>query len=273
MKGHQPFQNPYFEVLAYTQDQIDHWSRLQKNRGRQSKLLRSTILRHLQNTKVRILSAIQGSCSASYGDRQEYRILLATLEAMPEDTTNRIQPSQDLGTSTHYGFWRLATQHVAEFRIAECNRWLLALEKTAQLAEFVQGTSCTLSLVEQEMNSLVSIAVSCLLYFLIGYLNPEQLPSVWKGKRWVKSRFQNNFQNTVLHPEPTLQKRQGLDIQSSVLQYGMSWLPHNLATWGTPAPTFYINKYPHLEIGTNALRATLRTSTTLLTTKTKAEKI
>lgn len=276
VKSHHPFSNPLFEILAYTEEQMQTWAQLESNQGVELKLNRSTILRNLQFTKERIYSALEASRHAQFGDRQEYRIQLATFEALPIDTTSRIQATRVAATGTtayHHGFWSLSTDHVAKFRMAECNRWLFLLEKAAHLAEQEQGTGRHLLVEEQEINSLASTAAARMLRFSIGCLDPLQLPSIWYGKRWVKSRFQNRFRNTVLAPEPTFQKRQGLAISDSIDKWGMSWLPHDLAVWTLPVPHFDIVRYPHLEIGTNTLRPTLRTSTDLLTAKTKEGKM
>lgn len=63
-----------------------------------------------------------------------------------------------------------------------------------------------------------------------------------------------------------------MNIGECILQRKISFLPYELANWNTLVPTFYINKYPHLDVGTNTLRATLRTTTAKITERTKSGK-
>lgn len=103
-----------------------------------------------------------------------------------------------------------------------------------------------------------------LLRLSLGCLNPNELPSLWLGKRWVKSRFQNSFRDNKLLPSRILQRRQGLNLGEAVQQYNMAWIPRNLAFWSARVPLFQVERYPNLDIGVNSLRATLQVSSSQL---------
>ncbi|KAF1935658.1 hypothetical protein EJ02DRAFT_484073 [Clathrospora elynae] len=262
--------------MSYTQEQLLKWASLQKKGRWPSKLSHKLLLHHEQSTKNRIYSALDSTREGSFGDRQEFRILYEVFMLMPQNTSQIIQDSLEDANNNpnaHRPYWCLSTQDVNNFRIAECNRWVLGLEILASSAECLPGTNQVLPVVEQEINSLMCTAIACILRFSLGCLNPQQFSSIWEGKRWVKSRFRNQYQNTMLQPKASLQRRQGLDIKASVSHYGMIWIPHKLAIWSMPLPIFRIHRYPYLDISINSLRATLHTSSALIKAKTKEGKI
>lgn len=201
LKGHQPFQDPLYEGLAYTEEHLHQWSSMKlRHQGRWGpKLSRPLILKHLQNTKNRLLAPLQYD-NCCFGDRQEWRIKLQLLYALPQTLGVQAQRIHESGAeNSHPNCWLLPTAHVNQFRIAEANRWLVTLECIASAAKPLQGTNQTIPLVEQEINSLMATAMARVLRFSLGCLNPKEFPSLWLGKRWVKSRFSNTFQSTICH--------------------------------------------------------------------------
>ena len=111
-----------------------------------------------------------------YGDRQEFRVLLETLEAMLEDTGRcgqqaTLQPENDVPAAAHHSFWFLSTDEVNSFRIAESNRWLLALETAAWIANYAPTSGNITTVTEQEHNSLLSTTSARLLRFSLSCLN------------------------------------------------------------------------------------------------------
>ncbi|KAF1934644.1 hypothetical protein EJ02DRAFT_429162 [Clathrospora elynae] len=144
LKGIGPYQDPLFEVLSYTQEQLAKWASLQKQGRWPSKLSRKLLLRHEQATKNRIYSALDSTRKGSFGDRQEFRILYEVFMLMPPNTSQIIRDSlEDVNNNrnAHRPYWCLATQDVNDFRIAECNRWILGLEMLASSAECQPGTN------------------------------------------------------------------------------------------------------------------------------------
>ena len=108
-KGLAPFQEPLLEVLAYSQEQMRSWADAGPKNSWALKLDRHQTLRRLQQSKERVYQSLNRSRAASYGDRQEFRVLLETLEAMLEDTgccgqQATLQLENDVLAATHYSF-------------------------------------------------------------------------------------------------------------------------------------------------------------------------
>ncbi|KAF3029588.1 hypothetical protein E8E12_000053, partial [Didymella heteroderae] len=184
-KGLAPFQEPLLEVLAYSQEQMRSWADAGPKNSWALKLDRHQTLRRLQQSKERVYQSLNCSCAALYGDRQEFRVLLETLEAMLEDTGRcgqqaTLQPENDVLAAAHYSFWFLSTDEVNSFWIAESNRWLLALETAARMANHAPTGGNITTVTEQEHNSLLSTASARLLRFSLSCLNPQEYPSLWE---------------------------------------------------------------------------------------------
>lgn len=87
IKGYQPFDNPQFEALAFSQDLMGRWYRANK---RGSELTYTKKRQHLLHsyfaTKKRITTALQDHQNGNYGVRQEYRIRWSLFAAMQLDS-------------------------------------------------------------------------------------------------------------------------------------------------------------------------------------------
>lgn len=278
MKGHHLFQDPGLEALAYSEEHLLSLGTKRKGQGRwPSKLSRPILCRHLQNAKNRTVAPLKSTKHCDFGDRQEWRLRLHLFLALPEQLSTELETEYAEAASwpetSHSNYWLLSTLDVNKFRLAEANRWLVALECVIAAAAPESGTSKVLPLAQQELNSLVATAMARLLRLSLGCLNPALFPSLWLGKRWVKSRFSNSFRHNTLQHTPTFQRRQGLNLGESVRQHGMMWIPPELGIWEAQVPTFRVARYPHLEINVNMIRASLGVSSSTLKAMTKEARI
>ncbi|KAH5708174.1 hypothetical protein HBI81_256560 [Parastagonospora nodorum] len=190
--------------------------------------------------------------------RVQYKLFVS----LPDNIESRFAVSnpERLVTSLHRNYWQLSTKDVNEFRIAEVNRWLAAFESISAAAQPKPGTTNTIPLVEQEVNSLMVTAMIRLMRLSLGCLNPAEFPAIWLGKRWVKSRFSNDFQQNTLSNAPAWRKRQGLGIGEMVYKHNMMWIPEELGIWDLQLPVLQVRRFPNLDVNVNTIRSTLGVS-------------
>ena len=257
-KGHYPFKNELYELFGYSEAQmkINATGRVASNIP--TTFSRDWVLKQWQDVKERVFAVLDSTKHRSYSDRQEFRTTLDFYEALDGDlfSITGLDQIRD-ADSSHRSFWILSTEHVNNFRLAECNRWILCMEQLITAVEFTQGTKKTITVTEQQTNSLMSTTLARLLSVSLGCLNPELYPSIWLGKRWTKGRVFKQHGATQ-RQRRTWQKRQGLEVKNSVKLYGMAWLPHRLGVWSANEPFFRINRYHHLDVAYNIINRNQR---------------
>jgi hypothetical protein len=253
-----PFQNHLFELLSFTEKQIQRLAVGSKHGGLQSSITLERILQQWEATKKRIYHGIHSlrSNHMSYSSRQEFRITLNLFTHLPVDSFS--QPSLDQLTTadTHRPFWILPTLETNQFRILECNRWVLCMEYFIWAAETQRGSGSTIAISNQELYSTMTTALARTLRLSLGCQNPVQQTSLWFGKRWGRRRIRTGGASGRYKTIPF--KRQGLDYKASVEQYGILWMPNHLGIWSTELPFFRISKYQHLDVAFGTLKQSRR---------------
>jgi len=258
VKEDTPFENHLFELLSFTEKQIQRLAVGLKNGGLQSSIQLGRILQQWEATKKRIYYGIHSlrNHHMSYSSRQEFRITLHLFTQLPADSFSQSSLDQLSIVNTHRPFWILSTLEVNQFRIFECNRWILCMEYFIRAAEAQQGSGSTIAISHQELYSCMTTALARTLRLSLGCQNPVQQTSLWLGKRWGRRRITTGGGSGRYKTIPL--KRQGLNYKVSVKQYGLIWMPNYLGIWSTELPFFRISKYRHLDVALGTLKQSRR---------------
>ena len=254
-KGHTPFQESLFELLSYCEISIRQLARGRATGNLPLSNNRQWILKQWQRVKDRISAILIESQQRSFGIRQEVRTVLDFYESLDADMFSNTRLDEIRDSSGHRPFFILSTEHVNQFRLAECNRWILCVERIIQAAEYIHGTSTTITVQEQQHNSLMCTAAVRILNLSLGCLDPLRIPSVWLGKRWVRGRMSSQLS---LPTRREWQKRRGLELEEFVRVHGMAWIPHRFGIWAANIPLFNTKRYHHFDIAYNTLTRSWR---------------
>lgn len=270
-KGQHPFSDPLAEGkcaflgtlraclltrsgLSYSSTKITRWWQLRRAKIRGYLRDRSDIITCYRKTKNRLTTSLHDSSriGMSYGVRREKRRSLANYLMLEDEELDSIvmEAARGKPDGTHCGYWILPTQEVNDFRIAECNRWLLCLEAIILSANPQPGTNRETDLATQDANSFMLTAMNRVVQLSLGCLNPLRMPELWVGKILTRGRFKKRTVDKT-------QKRRGLDLKKARDRHHMLWLPLKLGHWTGPVPYFTRKKMKHLGVGANSLSWTL----------------
>jgi len=257
IKDSQLFGNRWFEAFGYTPALLETKISQSQNINYKSILYRD-LLKQWNQTKKRLSAALVGiqADEASYGDRREFRSTLELFLHIPETAFNTDNEDNTLGQGYHRPFWILPTSEVNAFRAAECNRWILCMESIIK-STHVRNRDYSVSVEEQVRNTVMSTSLARTLRFSLGCMNPQQMPSIWEGKRW--SRGRRSASMSEKKQTKSKNKRQGLNYKKSVQEYGMIWMSHKIGIWSLDVPCLRISKYPFLDIRHNIVDSHIST--------------
>ncbi|KAE8822199.1 hypothetical protein PTNB85_10502 [Pyrenophora teres f. teres] len=266
VRGHSPFNSEYFELMGMSKSYLDMLAVGVDQGGLPTGFSKDNLIRQWEATKKTIYDALYttrddkaNEDETVFPERQEFRITLHLLKALPKSDFLHEALSGYTPEQTHPCFWILSTSDLNKFRITECNRWIACIESAMQAASYQPQKEGYIPIDEQDLITVTTTALAQTLRQTLGGLNPAPLSSIWKGKRWTRGRiFKHPGQTQHTVPVVQWQKRQGLNYEESLEKYGMIWILHYLCEWSHSVPYFKVQMYPHLDVQFNCLRANAR---------------
>jgi len=221
VKDHSLFSSKDFEALPLSQGFLDEWSQHERHLAGKKYTQRETIIAAWQACKARAWQIFNNNTYKTFATRQECRIsweLLHTLEdPIPFHHNHILQVNPTLTDDhPHNTFFTLPTQECSEFKIANYNRLVLAIEVlTARL----RATSTSMPGPERDAQ-ISNAAMNSILCRWLRNICKDEHPSM-RSCLWKKTYRDKSDEATFY----------GLNFEQSFKDFGIGSLPPSIVNF------------------------------------------
>ena len=183
------------------------------------------------------------SRETSYGARQEARVRLDLVLALPEQVPATSPQRVVLAAGEHRSYWILPTADVSAFRRRAVERWVWPVYAAAARALQPAG----LDMGEQERNcGTVICCLAVLRYMFAGQVRHDS--AVWKDRLKPLRRKEDESDDELDDRSDDDETPHGMDLETAVAAYGTAWLPATKFSIATTPPTLKPEVFRHCSL-------------------------
>ncbi|MCJ1396608.1 hypothetical protein MMC18_009499 [Xylographa bjoerkii] len=273
LKNDMIWDNPQFEALAFTQDTLADWLKVNDRRRSSFGNTKAEKIRtQFYHTVNRTYVSLRDSMNTTFGVRQEYRVgfdffenLSANADQTPDSGVVFPYPESDNGGSqssttqfdTHPPYWILRTKDANEFFAAQLNRWLLYVK-------IINGATLTtphcpepVGRQRQLIDGVLLAAILRLIRMSFSSFVPSSRPGIWKEEYTTRPRKRLGPGGA---PTAAVPRRRlwGFGQQKALAKYGLAWLPAKLIIWASV--TLTTEAIRHLQQTNDAFQVSFKKS-------------
>jgi hypothetical protein len=247
LKNHRPFDNELLPLLAYAQDVLDQYWRVNR-RSNQQHYNRESIRQIFCDIKARIKHMLANPLVAAqnFGVRQEMRSVESVVEAFAAREPNQAGPcllllgdnqtiriDGEVLEGAHLPFWILPTTALLKFYKASINRWLFIFEALATRADPRPGTNQIMATTMVQLNNAVTMqAIAEILKIALNSSDVVKNNSLYKTTWFSRTRQQEASDEDEA---ATRVEYHGLGLREVLEEQGYIALKADMIEWDTLA--------------------------------------